>query len=180
MTVREGTYELGPGDGRLLLRTSRSGLGRRAGHDLTIEASSWTAEAAVREPLEESSGKVVVVVDGLEVREGTGGVKPLSDKDRLDIADNLRKVLEARHHPEITFVSTAIDAEAGEIEGDLTIMGRTKPVRVRAEIDGDRLRGGLTVQQTRWGVKPFSAFFGALRLADEVEVEFDLRLSEAG
>ncbi|MEU6746979.1 YceI family protein [Actinomadura nitritigenes] len=176
MTVREGTYELGPGDGRLLLRTSRSGLGRRAGHDLTIEATNWTAEATVREPLSESSGKVVVVVDGLEVREGTGGVKPLSEKDRLDIGDNLRKVLEARHHPEITFTATAVRTEAGEVEGDLTIMGRTKPVRVRAELDGDRLRGGATVQQTRWGIKPFSAFFGALRLADEVEVEFDLRL----
>jgi hypothetical protein len=55
-------------------------------------------------------------------------------------------------------------------------MGRTKPVRVRAELDGDRLRGSATVQQTRWGIKPYSAFFGALRLADEVEIEFDLRL----
>jgi polyisoprenoid-binding protein YceI len=119
---------------------------------------------------------VVVVVDGLEVRDGTGGVKPLSERDRLDIGDNLRKVLEARRHPEITFTAAAVRTEAGEIEGDLTIMGRTKPVRVRAELDGDRLRGSATVQQTRWGIKPYSAFFGALRLADEVEIEFDLRL----
>ncbi|MFB4296387.1 YceI family protein [Actinomadura sp. NTSP31] len=178
MTVREGTYALGPGDGRLLLRTSRSGLGRRAGHDLTIEATRWTAEATVREPLEESSAKVVVVVDGLEVREGTGGVKPLSDRDRQDIAENLCKVLDARRHPEITFTSTGISASAGEVEGDLTIMGTTKPIRVRAEIEDDRVRGGATVQQTRWGVKPYTAFFGALRLADDVEVEFDLRISE--
>jgi polyisoprenoid-binding protein YceI len=180
MTVREGTHELGPGDGRLLLRTGRSGLGRRAGHDLTIEASRWRASVTVRDPLEESSGEVVVEVGGLEVREGTGGVKPLSDQDRRDIGDNLRKVLETRRYPEIVFTATAVAPDAGEIEGDLTIMGRTKPVRVRAEIDGDVVRGGVTVQQTRWGIKPFSAFFGALRLADDVEVEFELRLPEDG
>lgn len=177
MTLHEGTYELGPQDGRLVLRTSRSGLGRRAGHDLTIEATRWTAAVTVGEPLGGSSGRIVVEVDGLEVREGTGGVKPLSDRDRRDIGDNLRKVLEARRNPEITFAATAVDAAAGEIEGDLTIAGRTKPVRVRAEVDGDRVRGGVTVQQTRWGIKPYTAFFGALRLADEVEIEFELRLS---
>ena len=48
--------------------------------------------------------------------------------------------------------------------------------RVRAELEGDRVRGGATVTQSRWGIKPYSAFFGALRLADDVEVEFDVRL----
>ena len=55
-------------------------------------------------------------------------------------------------------------------------MGRTKPVRIGATLDGDRVRGGVTVTQSRWGIKPYSAFFGALRLADDVEIEFDLTL----
>ena len=176
MTVREGTYELGPGDGRLLLRTSRSGLGRRAGHDLTIEATNWTAEATVREPLSESSGKVVVVVDGLEVREGTGGVKPLSEKDRLDIGDNLRKVLRADRYPEIVYRAAAIGDH--ELTGELTVMDRTEPLAVSADLAGDRVTGAAVVRQTRWGIKPFSAFFGALKLADDVRVEFDLTLPE--
>ncbi|HEY8481090.1 MAG TPA: YceI family protein [Spirillospora sp.] len=174
MALREGTHELGPDDGRLLVRTGRSGLGRRAGHDLTIEATRWTATAEVREPLDASSVEVSVDVDGLEVREGTGGVKPLTDGDRAEIKKNLLAVLDARRHPRITFTSTRISDD--EIEGDLTIMGRVKPVRVRAVLDGDRVRGGATVTQSRWGIKPYSAFFGALRLADDVEVEFDVGL----
>ncbi|HLV73063.1 MAG TPA: YceI family protein [Vulgatibacteraceae bacterium] len=174
MAGREGTYELGPENGRLLVRTGRSGLGRRAGHDLVIEATRWNAVAEVREPVEESSVEVTVDVDGLEVREGTGGVKPLTDGDRAEIKENLRKVLDARRHPAITFASGRVAGDA--IEGDLTIMGRVKPVRVRAELEGDRVRGGATVTQSRWGIKPYSAFFGALRLADDVEVEFDIRL----
>ncbi|TDC70292.1 YceI family protein [Actinomadura sp. GC306] len=175
MAVREGTYELGPDDGRLLVRTGRSGLGRRAGHDLTIEATRWTAAVEAREPLDASSVTVTVAVDALEVREGTGGVKPLTDADRAEIVKNLRKVLDVHRHPEITFTSTRITGDGG-IEGDLTIMGRSKPVRVEAELDGDRVKGGVTVPQTRWGIKPYSAFFGALRLADDVEIGFDVRL----
>lgn len=175
MAVREGTYELGPDDGRLLIRTGRSGLGRRAGHDLTIEATRWTAAAEVREPLDASSVEVTVDVDALEVREGAGGVKPLTGEDRAEIEKNLRKVLDVRRYPHITFVSTRIAGDE-EIEGDLTIMGRVKPVRIRAALDGDRVRGGVTVTQSRWGIKPYSAFFGALRLADDVEIEFDLTL----
>lgn len=175
MAFREGTYELGPQDGRLLVRTGRSGLGRRAGHDLTIEATRWTAAVEAREPLDASSVAVTVDVDGLKVLEGTGGVKPLTDDDRAEIEKNLRKVLDAGRHPQITFTSTGI-VDDREIEGDLAIMGRVKPVRVRAVLDGDRVRGGVTVTQSRWGIKPYSAFFGALRLADDVEVEFDIRL----
>ncbi|NVI87609.1 YceI family protein [Actinomadura sp. BRA 177] len=170
----EGTFELGPDDGRLLVRTGRSGLGRRAGHDLTIEATRWSARVEAREPLDASSVEVTVEVDALEVREGTGGALPLSDQDRKDIKKNLRKVLDTARYPEITFVAAAVGEDA--VEGDLTIMGRTKPVRIGGSRDGDRVRGSVTVTQTRWGIKPYSAFFGALRLADDVEVEFDLKL----
>lgn len=170
----DGTFQLGPDDGRLLLRTGRSGLGRRAGHDLTIEATRWSAAVEAREPRSASSAEVTVEVDALEVREGTGGAMPLSDNDRAEIKKNLRKTLDAGRHPQITFVSTGVGDDF--VEGDLTIMGRTKPVRIDAALEGDRVRGSVTVTQTRWGIKPYSAFFGALRLADDVEIEFDLKL----
>ncbi|MFD0691810.1 YceI family protein [Actinomadura fibrosa] len=185
MAVREGTHELGPDDGRLLVRTGRSGLGRRAGHDLTIEAARWTAAVTAGATPAESSVEVTVEVEGLEVREGTGGVKPLTDQDRAEIGKNLRTVLDARRYPVITFRSDRIEETGGEgrgaVEGDLTIMGRTKPVRIDAILAGAeggdvRLRGEVVLRQSRWGIKPYSAFFGALRLADDVEVAFDLRL----
>ncbi|WP_228054337.1 hypothetical protein [Streptomyces antimycoticus] len=47
MTLSEGSHRLGPPGGRLLIKTSRTGLGRRAGHDLTIEATRWSGEATV-------------------------------------------------------------------------------------------------------------------------------------
>jgi polyisoprenoid-binding protein YceI len=65
------------------------------------------------------------------------------------------------------------------VEGNLTIRGQAEPVTIRGEIAEDRVRGSATVAQTRWGIKPYSAFLGALKLADEVGVEFDLALAPA-
>lgn len=40
-----------------------------------------------------------------------------------------------------------------------------------------RVIGGTTVVQSRWGIRPYSAFFGALKLSDEVKVDFDVVLT---
>src|ERR1700737_4747476 len=102
MALTEGTHTLGSPSGSLVLRTSRAGLGRKVGHDLTIEATGWSATVTVADP-EESSVAVTVDVDDLEVREGTGGVLPLGDSDRAEIRKNLRKILRADRYPTITF-----------------------------------------------------------------------------
>lgn len=180
MAAISGTHALGPDAGRLLLKTGRSGLGRKAGHDLTIEVTRWSGEAVVDTA---DPGRCAVTVaaevDSFEVREGTGGVKPLTDGDRAEIKKVLReKVLDAAAHPLITFRSTAVAGtpESFTIEGELTIRGRTRPVTVRGRLADGRAVGTATVVQSRWGIKPYSAFFGALKLADEVDVEFDVDL----
>lgn len=166
---------IGPEAGRLLVRTGRSGLGAKAGHDLTIEATRWEGTVDVAG----QSVAVDVQVDGLEVREGAGGVKPLTDSDRADIKGTFtQKILRTAEHPTITFRSTRVEGapDSFTVEGDLTIMGVAQPVTLQGAMNDGRVRGSATVQQSRWGIKPYTAFFGALKLRDEVEVEFDLEL----
>jgi polyisoprenoid-binding protein YceI len=178
MILGTGNYPLGPQAGRLLLRTGRTGLGRRAGHDLTIEATRWQADVAVNtaDP-GQSSVTLTIEVDSVEVREGTGGLKPLTNADRADIKATIcEKILLTAEHPVITFSSSHVTGtpDAFQVSGDLTIMGQARPVTVHGGIDGGRLRGHASVTQSRWGIKPYSAFAGALRLADDIQVEFDL------
>jgi polyisoprenoid-binding protein YceI len=178
MALTGGSHELRPASGHLLLRTGRSGLGRRAGHDLTLEATRWSADISV-DPGEPANSSVTaeIEVESLEVREGAGGVMPLTDADRAEIVKNLRgKVLQTAVHPTITFRSTSVEGapESFTVEGDLTIVGVTRPVTVRGQVSGDRLTGSATVVQSRWGIKPYSALFGQLRVADPVEIAFDL------
>jgi polyisoprenoid-binding protein YceI len=93
-------YRLGPGFGRLLVKTTRTGLGAKAGHDLTIEVIRWHGRATVDAATPANTSVAVEVeVDSLEVREGTGGVKPLTDADRAEIKKTLGKVLHTAQHP---------------------------------------------------------------------------------
>jgi len=176
----DGTYRLGPEDGWFLVRTGRSGVGSKAGHDLTLEVTRWDGSATIdTEHPANSSANVRVEVDSLVVREGVGGVKALTDGDRAEILRTVHeRVLETAVHPTIVFHSTRVDGDAEwfAVEGKLTIMGTTRPVTVNGNVQGGRLRGSATVTQSQWGIKPYSAFFGALRLKDEVVVEFDLAL----
>ncbi len=167
--------------GRLLVRTARTGLGAKAGHDLVIEVTRWRGEAVVDTGHPAGSSVALEAeIGSFEVREGAGGVKPLTDADRAEIKRTLMtKVLDAGRHPVITFSSVKVNGgpESFGIDGDLSIMGSTQPVTVKGRLSGDRASGSATIAQSRWGIKPYSAFFGALKLRDEVEIEFDLVLT---
>jgi polyisoprenoid-binding protein YceI len=121
-----GTYRLGPESGRLLVHTTRTGLGAKAGHDLTIEVTRWHAHATVDLAAPANSSVTVEVdADSLEVRKGTGGVKPLSDADRAEIHRTLKAILRTAQHPTIIFRSRQVDGSAASFacDGELTIMG---------------------------------------------------------
>ena len=175
-----GAYRFGPESGRLLVHTTRTGLGAKAGHDLTIEVTRWHAHATVDSVTPANSSVTVEVdADSFEVRKGTGGVKPLSDADRAEIHQTLKGILHTAQHPTITFRSRRVDGSAASFtcDGELMIMGVTHPVALQGRVADGRVVGGATVVQSRWGIRPYSAFFGALKLSDEVKVDFDVVLT---
>jgi len=177
MTEGTARYRLEPAAGRLLLKTSRTGLGRKAGHDLTIEIGRWHADVAINtaDP-GQSSATATIEAGSLQVREGTGGIKPLTDADRASIKTTIGQILLTAEHPLITFTSAQITGtpDAFQVTGDLSILGQGRPVIVHGSINAGRLRGHATVTQSQWGIKPYSAFAGALRLADDIQIEFDI------
>lgn len=186
MAVSTGEYRFGSDGGWLRLRTERTGLGRRAGHDLLLEATRWSGTAAIGAGDQIPAGAVTAEIEvaSLVVREGSGGIKPLTDHDREEIVHQLcsGKLLDAHRHPTATFTSTGFtgSAEGFELTGELTVAGTTETVTVSGAVGtDDRIRGTATVRQTRWGIKPYSAFLGALKLADDVAISFDTALRPA-
>ena len=41
------------------------------------------------------------------------------------------------------------------------------------------MTGAAVVKQTEWGMKPYTALFGTLKVADEVRVEIDAGLPQS-
>jgi polyisoprenoid-binding protein YceI len=178
-----GAYRLGPESGRLLVNTTRTGLGAKAGHDLTIEVTRWHGHATVDTVVPANSSVTIQVdVGSFQVRQGTGGVKPLTGTDRAEIHKTLKQILHTAQHPTITFRSSRFDGSAASFacDGELTIMGVTHLVALQGRVTDGRVVGGVSVVQSRWGIRPYSAFFGALRLRDEVKVDFDVALTPDG
>jgi len=118
----------------------------------------------------------------LVVREGTGGIKPLTDRDKREIVVTARKTLAADRHPEATFTASgfAPAAGGGEISGTLTLAGRTQPVRLKVTESGPgAYRATTSVVQTQFGIKPYSGFLGALKVRDAVDVQAEVSLPES-
>jgi len=153
-------------------------MAKKVGHDLVIEAGKWTAKVNVdADDLTKSSASVTVDTRSLDVVSGQGGAKPLSDKDRRDIKENIdKKVLKTDKFPDITFTSSRVESKGADkatVHGDLTIMGTSRPASMDITIAGDKANGTMTLKQSDWGIKPFSALMGALKLADQLEIRVE-------
>lgn len=183
-----GDPDVGPSNGHLRVRTYRQGLAAKAGHDLVLEVAEWHGRVHVPSEADGSASvaaeievaiEVEIDLRRLEVREGTGGVKPLTERDRADIRKAMRQSLGIDAQPIATFRSSSVrvEGERATVEGELSIAGQSRPVEldVRREADGT-ISGSTQIVQSAWGIKPYAGFFGALKLRDAVDVEFVLQL----
>jgi hypothetical protein len=152
-----------------------------AGHDLIIDVGQWHAGADVSGERELSSLELGADPRSLQVREGLHGVKPLTERDRAKIREEIeRKVLGTKP---ISFRSTAVEAsgELLRVQGDLTVAGATRPASYELNVSPEgRVHGTLPVIQTEFGIKPYRGFMGALKVRDAVEVAIDVQLPSAG
>ncbi len=174
MGIQEGSHSIGPDNGTLTIKTGREGAAAKAGHDLTLEATSWDGTVDIGD-----SPSVQLNVDpsGIEVRSGTGGAKALNDSDKGDIKKSMQdKVLGSS---QITFQSSDVDLSngSGTAKGDLSIAGSSNAVSVPLNVGDDgTVTGSVTLSQSAYGIKQFKALMGALKVSDQVEVKFEAKL----
>ena len=177
MSSHAGKYRLGPEKATLSVRTKRTGAAAKAGHDLLMHVTSWEATLEIGEDPAESRLALDVDATSLRVQEGHGGAQALGDADKASIHESIDE--DVLRRPGVTFRSTKVEGASGRLsmEGDLTIVGETRPVTFDLAIDDDgTLRADAVVTQSAWGMKPYSILFGALKVADDVEVELEGRL----
>jgi polyisoprenoid-binding protein YceI len=175
-----GTYSLGPGNASLQVKTYREGMASKVGHDLVIEVTRWEGTVVIAPDPESSTVELEADPRSLAVREGVGGVKPLTDKDRAEIVKNIdAKILGGQP---IAFRAGAVrpDGSRLTVEGELTMAGATRPVTAQLDTGADgRVSGTITLVQTNWGIKPYRGLMGALKVRDEVEIVIDASLQAA-
>ncbi|MFN8129671.1 MAG: YceI family protein [Candidatus Nanopelagicales bacterium] len=172
--------ELGPDQGTVKVRTGVAGSASRMGHRLVLNVEDWSAQVEV------TDGVVVSVqfradLETLHVESGRGGVTPLTVVDKQVIRRNAAKVLDVGTYPEVTFSSTEIEVteDTVTVTGDLTIHDVTLPLTAELTRDGDHVTGSIPVVQSDFGIRPYSAMLGQLKVLDEVTVDLDITVLPA-
>jgi polyisoprenoid-binding protein YceI len=154
----------------LTVHVFKAGMFSTFGHEHNVRALIQNGA------FDESKGTVEFAVDArtMEIRDAD-----VSDKDRAEIQKTMLgpKVLDSEQFHEIRFHSTQI-SPAGEnkwtVQGDLTLHGKTHPVKVEAERQGEKFRGSARLRQTEFGITPVTVAGGAVKVKDEVQVEFEV------
>lgn len=171
------TWTLPASDGELLVHTGVAGRASKLGHRLTIAMRRWQATVRWSDGAPVAA-QLTVDVNSLEVRQGEGGLTPLSGPEKLLVRSNALRQLGAGRFPEICFDADSIDrSEDGyRLAGTLQIHGKTRRyvIDLRTEDLGEvwRMSTQAVVRQSDFGVKPYSLVMGSLKVADDVTILF--------
>lgn len=164
--------------GDVWLYVYRTGLLSALGHDLRLSLRRFQ--------IRYGDGEVgarfwpeSIEVDGALQEDGSIDRGELSASDREEIKGNVEEdILETGAHPEIRFDGEYEESESGvyEVGGELEIVGVRESIRTTVRLDGDQFRTELEITPSDWGIEPYTALFGSLKVQDRLEIE--LRVGE--
>ena len=161
-------------DPTIYVQVFKEGLLSRLGHDLRLSFRRFEVEVV--------DGKLTarffpesLVVDGA-MRRGRLDTGALSDADRDKIHRAIcREILFTQTHPEALLQADVRDDPDGfRVEGNLTLVGARRSLPdIVVHRRGGRLQAELSLVPSRWGIKPYRALGGALRLQDKLVATID-------
>ena len=156
-----------------LVFTFKEGLLSAVAHDLKIRVGKFVIE------VDEATRAIDARFDACSLRvacamnRGSDAPDALTAANKREIEDNIvRDVLDARRFPEIRFVSSAVTVQkaAYAVKGTLTIKEQPRRITVKVRRDDNRYVGESIVHQPDFGIEPYSALFGALKVKPDVTV----------
>jgi Uncharacterized conserved protein len=175
-------YRLVPAQSTFTVQAFAEGLLSAFGHDPVLAIKDFSGEVQfVPGSFEAASVKMTVKADSIVLS------TEVKEKDRIEMEQTMREqVLEIAKYPEIVFVSSNISvtklAEGryrARVIGDLTFHGATQKnlwITPEVTVSGESLsaKGVFSLKQTDFGIKPFSAAAGTIKLKNELKFSFDI------
>ena len=175
--MHEPVLRFSPPDTTCRVRTFREGLLSGLGHDLELAVTVFAIEVdeGARTGTATFDAASLRVVRAL--RDGVELLDALSAADRTTIEVSIRRdVLDANRHPVIRFDSTmTAPVEGGwDVTGVLALAGAERPLAVPLRLHGARWEAEVWLHTPDWGIRPYRALLGALRVKADVVVRLSL------
>src|SRR5262249_47513655 len=110
--------------------------------------------------------------------DGAENPSALSEADKQKIADQIAgEVLYSNEHPRVVFSSSSVTRRADggySVAGELTLHGVTRPLHAETQLEGDRQITTLQIHQPDYGITPFKAMMGTLKVKADVSVRLSV------
>ncbi|MBZ5529955.1 MAG: YceI family protein [Acidobacteriia bacterium] len=160
----------------ITIHVGKSGVFSGFGHDHVVVApiahGSVDAKAMVVE--------ITVITTQMKVTDSDA-----SEKDRAEVQKTMLgpKVLDADKFPEIHFKSSRVQQTSPRhfrVTGKLSLHGVTKELEFEVTGGPQRYQGKTRFKQTEFGIEPVNAGGGAVKVKDELELEFDIYPADLG
>jgi hypothetical protein len=159
-------------DATICVYTFKEGLLSKLAHDLRFTLARFSISARgtdVSARFELSSLRVDGVMRAGKLERGE-----LSQADREKIQETLKDVVSSREYGDARLTAKLLTKEPPFVlEGQLTLRAETKPVTLHLERAEDRLLGEITIVPSQWGIRPYRALGGTLKLQDRVRITID-------
>ncbi len=160
----------------LLVFTFKEGLLAPLAHDLKLRADSFelTVEPSrdsfdIRLEVDPRSLRVFCAV-----KDGQDTPDALTNADRQKIDQTIvDTVLEVDSYPELNFVAAAVTSEKSGylVQGALFLHGIERQIETAVKPDGADWVAELTLQQSDYGITPYSAMLGSLKIRGDLVVK---------
>jgi polyisoprenoid-binding protein YceI len=176
-TVQAKTYNIVPAESSLTVFVGKAGALSFLAHDHNIAVRSYTGRVVV--PASGAAqGSLELDIDAKSL----AILDKISEKDRQEITNSMNNVvLESGKFPKIAFRSVGISNVNGAsltVNGDLTLHGVTKRIAVPVTISATpqllRATGKYVLKQTDFGITPYSAAAGSIKVKNEVVISFNI------
>lgn len=181
--------DIDPDRSVVTLLVRRAGPLARLGHNHVIVSGQEAGQAWLGDEPRQSGFEIrlpvgAFVVDDPDARRAAGAEFPgeLPDEAREGTYRNMLRaeVLDGANHPQVVVRASRISGtwQQPVVVARITLRGTTREIEVPVELQRDPqsllARGTLRIRQSDFGITPFSVGGGAIQVADEVEVRFEI------
>lgn len=150
--------------------TFKEGALSAIAHDLELAVGTASIEVGDDLAIEAKIGLAGLRV--LHAVKDGRATSALSDGDKRKIERTMADdVLDTRRYPEAVFRGKAEPAGGSyRISGELTLHGKTRPLTVTGQARDGRQVFEVSLHQPDFGIKPYSAMLGTLKVKADVKV----------
>ncbi len=157
--------------GTIRIYTFKEGMLSAVAHDLRLTLKRFRANVD-GDRVDAVFFAETIVCDGV-IKGGRLDERALSAKDKDKVRSHMQgDVLQTSRYAHVTFEGKGRRNDGSlVVEGQLKLVGKERPIALElTEAEGE-LRGSVELVPSQWGIKPFSALAGTIRVQDRVRVE---------